>query len=201
MEILLTTARLTLRRFTETEANVDRLLELHNDPEVMRFLNGGVPTSRDTVRDEVLPRFLRRYDRFADPGFWAAEERDGGEFVGWFEFRPLDGEGPGEVELGYRLHRRFWGRGYATEGARALIHRGFTELGVRRVMAQTMAVNTASRRVMEKSGLSHVRTFHEDWPHPIEGSEHGEVEYELTELDRRSGEDGPGHGADGAPPA
>jgi RimJ/RimL family protein N-acetyltransferase len=54
---------------------------------------------------------------------------------------------------------------------------------VRRVFAQTMAVNTASRRVMEKAGLAHVRIFHEDWPDPIEGAEHGEVEYSLTKAD------------------
>ncbi|MFJ8208938.1 GNAT family N-acetyltransferase [Streptomyces sp. NPDC096033] len=82
--------------------------------------------------------------------------------------------------LGYRLNRPAWGRGYATEGARALIDKGFTELGVERVTANTMAVNTASRRVMEKSGLSFLRHFNGDWPEAIEGSEHGEVEYELT---------------------
>ena len=61
-----------------------------------------------------------------------------------------------------------------------MIRKGFTELGVRRVFAETMAVNLASRRVMEKSGLEYVRTFHQDWPDPIAGTEHGEVEYALT---------------------
>jgi RimJ/RimL family protein N-acetyltransferase len=46
-----------------------------------------------------------------------------------------------------------------------------------------MAVNTASRRVMEKAGLSLERTFYRDWPDPIEGTEHGEVEYALTKAD------------------
>ena len=52
-----------------------------------------------------------------------------------------------------------------------------------------MAVNTASRRVMEKAGLAHARNFHEDWQEPIEGAEQGEVEYALTRADweRRSG--------------
>ena len=99
---------------------------------------------------------------------------------------------PDEVELGYRLRRSAWGKGYATEGSRALIHKGFTELGVRRVVARTMAVNTASRRVMEKAGLMHVRTFYPERPDPIEGSEQGEVEYALTEADwgRREAGDG-----------
>lgn len=92
------------------------------------------------------------------------------------------------VELGYRLNKAAWGSGYATEGSRALIHMGFTDLGVERVTANTMTVNTGSRRVMEKSGLSFLRTFTGDWPEPIEGSEHGEVEYELTRTtwERRS---------------
>ncbi|MGH3090592.1 MAG: GNAT family N-acetyltransferase, partial [Rubrobacteraceae bacterium] len=64
---------------------------------------------------------------------------------------------------------------------------GFTKLGARRVIARTMAINTASRRVMEKAGLTHARTFHEAWDEPIEGAEHGEVEYALNreEWERR----------------
>jgi len=55
------------------------------------------------------------------------------------------------------------------------------------VVAETMAVNAASRRVMEKAGLTYVRTFHQEWPERIEGDEHGDVEYALTkdEWDRR----------------
>ena len=52
-----------------------------------------------------------------------------------------------------------------------------------RVVAETMAVNLGSRRVMEKCGLTLVRTFHQDWPDAIEGSEHGDVEYALTRAD------------------
>ncbi len=89
------------------------------------------------------------------------------------------------AELGYRLHPEFWGRGYATEGSKALISRGFTG-DVRRVVATTMFVNAGSRRVMEKCGLRHVRTFHVDWAEPLPGSEQGEVEYALTEEEWRS---------------
>ena len=58
------------------------------------------------------------------------------------------------------------GKGYATEGSRALIRKGFAEYGVQRVVAEAMAVNQASRRVMEKAGLKLVRTFHQPWPYP-----------------------------------
>ncbi|GAB3983094.1 GNAT family N-acetyltransferase [Actinoallomurus acanthiterrae] len=179
--VFLTTERLVLRPFTE--ADLDDVLALHGDPEVMRFIDGGRPASRTAIRDEALPRLMRHHASFG--GFWAAEDRTTGRFLGWFELRPLADDRPEVVELGYRLHRFAWGRGHATEGARALVRKGFTELGVRRVVAQTMAVNTASRRVLEKTGLTYVRTFYEDWPDPIAGAEHGEVEYALTETDWR----------------
>ena len=79
--------------------------------------------------------------------------------------------------------RSAWGKGYATEGSRALIRKGFTELGVRRVWAQTMAVNLASRRVMEKASLAYVRTWRLEWEAPLPGAGHGEVEYTLTKAD------------------
>ncbi|MFZ5814350.1 MAG: GNAT family N-acetyltransferase, partial [Bacillota bacterium] len=132
---------------------------------------------------EFLPRVLDYYRRFTGYGYWAAVEKSSGEFLGWFHLYPVAGRGPGEVELGYRLRRAAWGRGYATEGARGLIRKGFEELGAQRVTATTMAVNLASRRVMEKAGLRYVRTFYLPWPEPIEGSEHGEVEYALERAD------------------
>ncbi|WP_283137586.1 GNAT family N-acetyltransferase [Rhizohabitans arisaemae] len=181
MWVHLETERLLLRRFTE--ADEDDLVALDGDPEVTRFINGGKSTSREDARSRIA-RWLGQYEERDGFGFWAAVERGSGRFLGWFEFRPPGGEPPpGEVELGYRLRREVWGRGHATEGARALIRKGFTELGVERVIAHTMAVNLASRRVMEKSGLVFVRAFHQDWPETIEGSEHGDVEYALTRAE------------------
>jgi len=181
MRVFLETERLLLRRFTESD--VANLHDLDGDPEVMRFINGGRGVSRDVIREETLPRFLRAYERFEGFGVWATIERSTGEFVGWFEFYPRKDASPEEIELGYRLRRSAWGKGYATEGSRALIRKGFTELGVQRVVAETMAVNAASRRVMEKAGLKYVRTFHQEWPERIEGDEHGDVEYALTKSD------------------
>jgi RimJ/RimL family protein N-acetyltransferase len=185
MQVFLETERLLLRRFTESD--VDSLSNLDGDPEVMRFVTGGKPTPRDVIRNETLPRFLRAYERSEGFGIWAAIERATGDFVGWFEFYPREDANSDEVELGYRLRRSAWGKGYATEGSRALIRKGFTELGVRRVVAETVAVHTASRRVMEKAGLTYVRTFHQEWPWRIEGDEHGDVEYALrkAEWERR----------------
>ena len=167
----LETRRLGLRACTEND--LDRLVALDNDPGVKRYIDGGVPVSAETFRDESLPRLLGR-------GFWVAEVRATGEWLGWFELKPLTDAGWEVVELGYRLHRAAWGQGYATEGARALVDKAFTDLGTERITANTMTVNTGSRRVMEKAGLTFVRTYFEDWPDPIEGAEQGDVEYALT---------------------
>jgi RimJ/RimL family protein N-acetyltransferase len=123
---VLETARLILRRFTEGDA--DHLLALDGDEEVMRFINGGRQTAREEIENKVLPAFFSYYDRYEGYGFWAAMERSRGGFVGWFHFRPEEGASPDEPELGYRLRRSAWGKGYATEGSRALIRKGFTEL-------------------------------------------------------------------------
>jgi RimJ/RimL family protein N-acetyltransferase len=178
-EVYLETARLRLRRFTPDD--VDDLATLDADPEVTRYINGGRPTPREEIVEVVLPRFLSYYERFPAYGFWAVEERSSDAFVGWFHLRPApDGGAPDEPELGYRLRREAWGRGYATEGSRALIDHAFTQLGARRVWASTMAVNAASRRVMEKAGLRHVRTSYGEWPERIPGDERGDVEYAIT---------------------
>jgi RimJ/RimL family protein N-acetyltransferase len=84
------------------------------------------------------------------------------------------------ADLGYRLLRRHWGKGLASEGARELVRYGFDDIGLDRVIAQTLALNAGSRAVMERVGLSYVRTFPTSMTEPVEGVEEGEVEYELT---------------------
>ncbi|MEV1242854.1 GNAT family N-acetyltransferase [Nonomuraea sp. NPDC050022] len=175
MHIYLETDRLTLRRFTEADA--EDLVELHNDPDVMRYLNGGKPTPREVIVGETLPVFI------SGGHFFAVVERETGEFLGWFLLRPPKDGADDELELGYRLRKSCWGKGYATEGSLALIDKAFAELGVRRVFALAMSVHRGSRRVMEKCGLRFVRTFFPDWPDPIDGSDQGEVEYELLRSD------------------
>jgi RimJ/RimL family protein N-acetyltransferase len=175
MDAFLTTDRLVLRRMTE--ADLDDLISLHNDPVVMRFLTGGKPVSREQVEREY-------HDVFSKDGYWVAAERGTGAFHGWFAFHPTPDRDAGQRELGYRLRRLAWGKGYATEGSRALIERGFADPAIRRVWAQTMAVNIPSRRVMEKAGLTLERVFHLEWDDPLPGTEQGEVEYGLDRATR-----------------
>nr|WP_310431365.1 GNAT family N-acetyltransferase [Streptomyces sp. 3330] len=180
MDTYLETERLILRRFTPDDA--DLLIELDGDAAVMRYLTGGEPTAPEIVRERHLPNIIAGYERWrGDLGLFAAQEKDGGAFIGWFCLRP-EPQGPlDEVELGYRLRQAAWGKGYATEASRALLGKAFTALGVRVVWAETMTVNRASRNIMEKLGMTLVDTL----PTPadmerVEGSEHGGVRYEIT---------------------
>jgi RimJ/RimL family protein N-acetyltransferase len=176
--LFLATERLELRKFTVDDA--DLLTDLDSDPDVMLFINGGRPTPRADIETDFLPAFLSYYDRFAGYGFWAAIEKPTGEFIGWFHLRAAPGHPPDEPELGYRLKRSAWGNGYASEGSQALIDAAFTSYGARRIVAETMVVNTASRRVMEKCGMTVARLFHQEWPESIPGDEHGDVEYAIS---------------------
>ena len=155
--MLLETKRLILRRFTTDDAG--HLFDLDSDPEVMRFLNGGNPTPWAVIEADILPRFIQYHERFPGFGFWAAIDRATGGFLGWFSLRPLDGADPSEASLGFRLRQETWNQGYATEGARALIRLAFARLGVHRVTATTYQDNLASRRVMEKAGMTLHRTY------------------------------------------
>ena len=142
----LRTERLFLTRLTA--AHLEDLVRLDSDPEVMRYLNGGVPTPREQIETEVLPR-IRAWDE--QPfGFLAAYEREA--FVGWFHLRPSVFDAS-MLELGYRLRREAWGRGLATEGGRALVRYAFDDLDRRSVDACADPRNTASTGVMIKCGM------------------------------------------------
>ena len=156
-QVLLETERLLLRRFTRDDAS--HLYNLDSDPAVMRYLSGGEPTPREVIEEEILPRFTSYDERLPGFGFWAAIDKGSGGFLGWFSFRPTEETGTRQASLGFRLRKAAWGQGYATEGARALIRLGFTELGVQRVVATTYEDNLASRRVMEKAGMTLSRRF------------------------------------------
>ena len=134
-----TTGRLELRRVTAADA--DLLTELDADPEVMHFVTGGRPTSREEIVDDVVPAFLAHYARWPWYGFFLAHERATGEFVGWFHLRPTSSGSDDDPELGYRLRRSAWGRRFATEGSRALIDLAFARAGASRVHAETMVVH------------------------------------------------------------
>jgi RimJ/RimL family protein N-acetyltransferase len=164
-----------------TDEHLEYEVELDSDPEVMRYLGDGRARTRDQVEAQHRQR-IAAADLVPGLGFWVGFVA--GEFVGWWILEPPEraDQGPfeGQAELGYRLLRRFWRQGLASEGARELIRHGFTDLGLERIFAETMAVNAASRATMAAVGMRHVRTFHLEWDEPLPGAEHGEVEYAIT---------------------
>lgn len=157
MRPYLRTPRLELREFAE--GDLPNLIELDSDPEVMRYLSGGAPTPPEQIRAEVLPRFLRSYQREPGFGVWAAEERSAGRFVGRFSLEFEAGKARREARLGFRLRRADWGKGYATEGSLALVAHGFRDLCLDRISASTYEENARSRHVLEKSGLRLQRRY------------------------------------------
>ncbi|EEQ29809.1 hypothetical protein McanMca71_007534 [Microsporum canis] len=189
------TPRIHLRRLKPSD--VDFLCLLNNDEGVMRYIDDA-PPSREEVEEEVR-QIIQAYNKSPKYGKWIAETpaHEGMEFIGWLRLGDLDelaqqcfdekdygvkkSEGePVVVELGYRLRRRFWGQGLATEGGRALVDYAFCSSNVNLVVAGTMFVNSRSRRVMEKCGLKHVRTLHLDFDNPLPGTELGEVFYAIS---------------------
>lgn len=148
----LRTPRLHLRRLTAD--HMDDLVALDADPEVMRYISGGAANSRATYERELMPRMLA-WDEHPF-GFLAAYEDE--VFRGWFHLRPSVAD-EAVLELGYRLQRAAWGRGLATEGARALVDYAFAELRHPAVDACAHPDNAGSIGVMKKCGMRFAGTF------------------------------------------
>jgi RimJ/RimL family protein N-acetyltransferase len=147
----LETLRLAMREFTPDD--FDDLFGLDTDPRVMRYISRGKPATRMDVENS-LRRILRYPTLYPDLGIWHTSRRDTGAFIGWFSLK-YAGNSP-DIEIGYRLRHDAWGRGYATEGATALAHYGFDDLGLQRIIGVTHPGNKASQRVLMKAGLADI---------------------------------------------
>ena len=173
------TERLTFRPGALADAEL--LDALNRAPGVMEFLDRE-PPSLEHLRTVELPEQMRVSSDHPGYGMWLARLKPSGEFVGRFTLQP-NSPGIGDAEIGYRLLPAFWGSGLATEGASELLRYGLADLHANRIVATTMAVNVRSRQVMERIGLTHVRTFHVKFDDPLPGTEQGEVEYAMTVAD------------------
>ena len=154
--------RLLLREWTEPDR--EALAEMSRDPAVMEFLYPG-PLSREDS-DAAMDRILGHF-RLRGFGFWVVEIPSVTSFAGAvglavprFEasFTPC-------VEVGWRLARSYWGRGYATEAAAVAMSHGFARLGLDEIVAMTVPANVRSQRVMEKLGMN--RDPRDDFDHPM----------------------------------
>ncbi len=138
---MIETERLSIRPFTTDDA--EDLLSIWSDPANERFIGARPPRSVDEVRASI--------ERGMPWGVW---ERETGELVG--DCGLFFDEGHGEWELAYGFRRDRWGRGYATEAARACVRHGFEGLGLETIVADVDPANPASVRVLENCGFERV---------------------------------------------
>lgn len=145
-----------------SDADADLLYELDQDVEVMRYINGGKMTTRQEVQDVFLPRLAQYTNADKGWGMWKLTTTDSNEFIGWVLVRPMDffsGEPKwDDWELGWRLMRKAWGRGYATEAAKHLMHHLKSTQDLQKFSAIAMPGNEASINIMKKLGMTYQKT-------------------------------------------
>jgi ribosomal-protein-alanine N-acetyltransferase len=174
----LTTARLRLRRWRETD--LPAFAALNADPVVMEHFPSVLERASS---DALAERFAAHFDRHGY-GLWAVELPEIAEFIGFIglaiprftaHFTPC-------VEVGWRLARPYWGQGYATEGARAAVAFGFGQAGLREIVSFTVPANRRSLAVMERLGMT--REASEDFDHPVLPAGHPLRRHRLYRLAR-----------------
>lgn len=158
--ITLDTPRLILRPWRDDDA--DSFAAMFADPAIMEFLG---PMLDRAATGAVIGR-IRSHFAAHGFGWWAAELRATGAFIGFIGLSHIPFEAPftPAIEIGWRLAGAHWGRGYATEGARAALACGFSQLGLAEIVSLTVPANARSRRVMERIGMTHDPA--DDFDHP-----------------------------------
>lgn len=163
---MIETERLLLRPWRDDDR--EPFAALNADPEVMEFFPA--PLVREES-DALVTRIRGHFDEHGY-GLWALEVRNSGRFAGFTGLlqQTFPAHFTPAVEVGWRLDRRAWGRGYASEAARAAITHGFDEVGLDEIVSMTAIANTRSRRVMERIGMSHDPDDDFDHPYVADGS-------------------------------
>lgn len=166
MKIISETPRLIIRTFTADDVKL--IYDLCKDPEVVKYLGEEPLTSKEQAH-EVLNRKIieNQYNKYGF-GRWAVHLKKNGTFIGWCGLKNEDGE----IDLGYRFKKKFWGKGYATEAAKAVLDYGFETLKLEKIHAKAMEENRASLAVMQNSGMRYAgkQEFHT----------HPGIRYEIT---------------------
>ena len=149
--IIIETNRLILR--TWEEKDIDAMVAIDQDPKVCEFLPG--IGNRDAT-EAGIRRIIQHYEQH---GFclYAVELKSTHTFIGWIglSIPSFEAHFTPAVEIGWRLDSQYWNQGFATEGAKAVLHYAFTKLNLNEIVSFTVVNNKASRRVMEKIGLHH----------------------------------------------
>lgn len=160
MTTLIETKRLILRTWKKEDAKP--YFQINQDQKVTEFLRG--PLTRQEVNDFIL-RANCHYDKHGYT-LWAVELKQTGELIGFIGLNYTDWEAhfTPAVEIGWRLGSPYWGKGYATEGAKAALDYGFKQCRLQKIVSFTVPANLRSIRVMEKIGLK--RDLNGDFAHP-----------------------------------
>lgn len=173
---ILETSRIRLTEFIASDAPL--LKELDSDPEVMKYLTDGRPSSDEDIQNLTI-RLLAYKEKFQHRfGLWMAFEKKSDEFIGWFIFRP-DKKKPDDlknIEIGYRLRKKFWGQGYAFEVSQEIVSKGIKDNELDTIFATAMKANAGSQNVMKKLGMSFVGDYQEEI---FPGTDKTAVRYEL----------------------
>lgn len=151
------TERCILRPFLAEDA--EALFAMDADPEVHKYL-GNKPV-KEIVEVHADIKSVQKQYRTNGIGRWIIQEKSTGQFIGWggLKYETALRENFNYYDLGYRLDRNYWGKGFATETAKAALEFGFTSLGLKDIYAAAHSENKGSINVINKSGLKFIETF------------------------------------------
>ncbi len=151
MHIVFETPRLIVGQFTQNDAPL--ILQLNSDPEIVKYVHEPVLTTEEQAKKIIVDIILPQYKK--NLGRWATYIKSNNEFIGWcgLKYRPeLD-----EIDLGYRLKKNAWGKGYATEAAKHTLYHGFNKLYLKLITGRAHIQNIASIKVLEKIGMQFIK--------------------------------------------
>lgn len=149
------------------EKDTQDLFDLDQNPEVMKFINGGKPTSIEDIKNIFLPRMASYTNAEKGWGLWSVKVSESRSFIGWVLVRPMDffSDNPqfNDLELGWRFKQESWGKGYATEAAKSIMQALIENKSASQYSAIAVTDNTASIGIMKKLGMQFIKhDLHKD---------------------------------------
>lgn len=148
MQIILETERLYLRQFTEADAHL--IYHLNTQPGVLQYVPEPILTSAEHAKEVIINIILPQYKNRL--GRWAVHVKENNGFIGWCGLKLVDED----IDVGYRFLPAAWGKGYATEAAKATLEYGHTVLQIKKIIAHAHVDNIASQKVLDKIGMQFV---------------------------------------------
>jgi len=156
MHIIFETPRLILSRFTEEDAPL--ILQLNSDPDIVKYVHERILQTEEDARDIIVNIILPQYAN--NLGRWAMYTKADNEFIGWCGLKHIPAKN--EIDLGYRLNKSAWRKGFATEAASHTLEYGFNTLQLPLITGKAHVENIASLKILEKIGMNFIREEIED---------------------------------------